>query len=517
MKTQIKFSNEPEQFLPRFTKSGYEFHLNNDVWVLDQNRTINWKLVNDAIDPLVYEGFKLSIARLAEEVSSHHTSNCFGYFKQYLLSPDIYKGGIITSELILALKANLTKETEYKLGTIRALLRCWIDWNYEGLEKNLENTLDRLVLSGNVKGKAVLHHCPYTGPYSLTEQQSLLVWVGNAFQQEILTLEEFGWFYSIYATARRPGQIRALRICDLSTQSNDNRIIYELDIPRAKQRDGQFRQEFRSLQITEDIYLVLKNLTEIIRKKAKAHLKELTESELVQLPIFISFSRFYECKNIYEFKTILNQTPDYFHLSYSEANYMNKVLSRKCEAISERTGDYIHFTHVRCRRTRATNLSRHGITGVQMAYLLDHSDTQQLKVYTAHTGELALRIFDKMNDAMTLLATQFEGRIIKNESEALRASDINSRVFKSSGNQLGNCGGSPACQAGMKACLLCNQFQPLAYAPWDELFLEFVEELEQRKREGASELVLKSYDLQLAHIKAIMDACDKYIQMEPIA
>lgn len=31
---------------------------------------------------------------------------------------------------------------------------------------------------------------------------------------------------------------------------------------------------------------------------------------------------------------------------------MNKVLSRKCEAISERTGDYIHFTHLRCRYGR---------------------------------------------------------------------------------------------------------------------------------------------------------------------
>lgn len=517
MTTQIKFSNGPEQFLLRFTKSGYEFQLTDDVWVLDLNRTINWKLINDDIDPLVYEGFKLSIARLAEEVSSHHTFNCFMYFKQYLMSPDIYQGGIITSSLILALKSKLSKDHEYKLGTIRALLRCWIEWGFKGLEKKLEETLDRLVLSGNVKGKAVLHHCPYTGPYTLTEQQSLLVWAGNAFQKETLTLEEFGWFYSIYATARRPSQIRALRICDLLIQSHDNATVFELDIPRAKQRNGRFRGEFRSLQITEDLYLILKNLTEIVSKKAQEHLTELKEHELAQLPIFINFSRFYECKTLDDFNFILNQTPDYFHWSSAEANYMSQIISRKCEAVSERTGDYIHFTPVRCRRTRATNLSRHGITGVQMAYLLDHSDTQQLKVYTAHTRELALRIFDKMNDAMTLLATQFEGRIITNESEAIRASDINSRVFKPSGNQVGNCGGSPACQAGMKACLLCNQFQPLAYAPWDELFLEFVEELEQRKREGASDLVLKSYDLQLAHIKAIMDACDKYIKQEPIA
>ena len=466
---------------------------------------------------MLYKGFKKTIARLAEEASSHYAYNCFHYFKSNILASDIYQGGIITSELILALKAKLHKDHEYKLGTIRALLRCWIEWGYEGLEEKLEHTLDRLVLRGNVKGMAVLHQCPYSGPYTLTEQQSLLAWIGNAFSEKTITLEEFGWFYSIYATARRPSQIRALRICDLSVNKHGEEIVYELHIPRAKQRNGGFRNEFRSLKITEDIYLVLKNLTEVIREKALLSLKELKESELQQLPIFIDFGRFYECKNITEFKKILNQTPDYFHWSSAQAHEMSRVISRKCKAVSERTGDYIHFTPTRCRRTRATNLSRHGITGVQMAYLLDHSDTQQLQVYTAHTGELALRIFDSMKEAMTLLAMQFEGRVIKNESEALRASDVNSRVFMSTGNQLGNCGGSPSCEAGIKACLLCNQFQPLVYAPWDNLFLEFIEELEQRRREGASELVLKSYDLQLANIKAIMDACDKFIQQEVIA
>lgn len=243
MRAHIKYSNEPEQFVQRFTKAGYTFYLSDDVWVLDQNRTINWKLVNKNIDPLVYNGFKLSIARLAEEVSSHHTFNCFMYFKQYLISSDLYKDGVITAELILALKTNLTKDNEYKLGTIRALLRCWIEWGFQGLEENLANTLDRLVLSGNVKGKSVLHHCLFTGPYSLTEQQSLLVWAGNSFQKDILTLEEFGWFYSIYATARRPSQIRALRLCDLPIKRNEKN--YEINIPRAKQRNGGFREEFR--------------------------------------------------------------------------------------------------------------------------------------------------------------------------------------------------------------------------------------------------------------------------------
>ena len=50
--------------------------------------------------------------------------------------------------------------------------------------------MDKIVLKGNDKGKAVAHHCPHTGPYTLTEQQSLLVWAGNAFTCQLISLEE---------------------------------------------------------------------------------------------------------------------------------------------------------------------------------------------------------------------------------------------------------------------------------------------------------------------------------------
>ena len=48
------------------------------------------------------------------------------------------------------------------------------------------------------------------------------------------------------------------------------------------------------------------------------------------------------------------------------------------------------------------------------------------------------------------------------------------------------------------------------------MFLDLLEEVEQRHKEGASELVIKSYDLQLSRVKAILDACDKRIQMQEI-
>ena len=495
------------------SKSGYESNFQDDVWKLDNSVSIKWSNVGNVSDN-VLKGFKLTIARMAEEVSAKHTQNCWHYFKQYLLDPKLYVGGNISSELILKYKSTLDSENEYKLGTIRSLLRNWIEWKHLGVNSDISDTLDRLVLKGNVKGKAVLHQCPHTGAYTLTEQQSLLIWAGNAFQEKILSLEEFAWFYLIYATARRPSQIRALRICDVTHKVVNNSNIYSINIPRAKQRGGKFRSECRSLTITEDLYLIVVNQIKEVKFFVSSKFPTLDETDIEQLPVFLNRDSLREMI-ISDYKSVITNTPDYLHLSAISVHYMDRQISRKCDAISERTGDYIHFTPVRCRRTRATNLVRNGITGVQLAYLLDHSDTQQLFVYTQHTGELALRIFDKMNDAMELLSAKFEGRLIHSEDQALRGDDPNSRVFQSSNNQVGNCGGSPACNSGLKACLLCSQFQPLLDAPWEDVLLDLMEEIEHKQAMGASDLILQSFNLQLAHVKAIMNACDK-IKLEKV-
>ena len=42
-----------------------------------------------------------------------------------------------------------------------------------------------------------------------------------------------------------------------------------------------------------------------------------------------------------------------------------------------------------------------------------------------------------------------------------------------------------------------------------------MEEIEHKQAIGASDLILKSFNLQLAHVKAIMNACDK-IKLEEV-
>lgn len=172
----------------RRSKEGYEFDLKSASWKIGQSHYVSMQSVPDATDPNVITGMALTLARMAEEVSPSHVNNCFYYFVKYFLKTPHYTGGEVKNTDILNLKASLSKDNEYKLGTIRALLRNWIEWGYPGLHSNLEPILNSLTLRGNVKGKAVLHSCPHTGPFTITEQQILLNWAANAFVNDHLTL-----------------------------------------------------------------------------------------------------------------------------------------------------------------------------------------------------------------------------------------------------------------------------------------------------------------------------------------
>ncbi|TDV89915.1 phage integrase family protein [Halomonas alkaliantarctica] len=507
-KAKIKFpQHEPEV---RISKSGYKFKISDNIWKISPNEYINMSALPASVDYEVISGMVLTLARMAEEVSPSHVKNCSYYFIHYFLETPHYTGGCINGVDILNLKASLSREDEYKLGTIRALFRNWLDWGYPGLHRDLEALLNSLTLRGNVKGKAVLSNCPYAGPFTVTEQQILLNWAANAFATDLLTLREYAWFYLCYGTARRLSQLTSLRIRDLKVKLREGKKEYSIDIPRAKKRgdEGGFRKSFRNLVVTEDLFMILINLAETVKKNALRHISGLNADDLGELPIFVKKRWHLNVNNATSLRKMLREKPQELHLTRFSAVQISSDISKKCDAVSERTGEYIHFTPSRCRRTRATNLVRHGITGVQLAYLLDHEDTQNINVYTSYTPELALRIFAKMNEAMSFLALKFEGRLIAKESEAIRGDDPSSRVHKKGFEHVGNCGGSPTCQSGIKTCVVCVRFQPLLNAPWSELLGEMISELEERHKQGASELVLQSYDLAIAHVSAIMRACE---------
>ena len=146
----VSFVDYEEQPKIYYSKMGYQFNFNEQIWQLDNSIKINWNLINESkISPIVLEGFRNATCRACENYSSHMTNNWFSQFKQLVVNQKFYDGGIITSELILNIRASLDETNEYKLGTIISFLRHWQKWGFAGLASDLELTLSKLVLKGN--------------------------------------------------------------------------------------------------------------------------------------------------------------------------------------------------------------------------------------------------------------------------------------------------------------------------------------------------------------------------------
>jgi len=188
-----------------------------------------------------------------------------------------------------------------------------------------------------------------------------------------------------------------------------------------------------------------------------------------QIPVFLAHDRIKEIRNIEHLVAVLTETPDYLHMTKNASDYVLRDIALKNQARTERTGEFINFTARRFRYTKGTNLARKGIKGIALAYAFDHSDTQQIDVYTEDTDEMSDQIDEIMAPVLAPLAQAFAGMLIDSERDALRANDPDSRVKNDKAHAIGSCGTHAFCAAGYRACYICPNFQPWRDAPHEEV------------------------------------------------
>ena len=487
------------------SKAGYEFDFESDTWLLAGSVSAYLKDSVSA-DEDCQLGFRAALSRYAEEYSADHTKNMSQHFLVYLKNT---KETRLTVKGVSQFKESLRDDEVWRLGAIKGFWLSWIEWGFPGVDKGVEEFLEELTLSGNKKGEAVLKMCPYTGPLTELEQSALLEWSANAFQDGNLALDVYTYFIALMFTGRRDVQIRALRAGDLSSTETKVGIIYELQIPRAKQRGESFRGSFRSVEITEDFYLLLKNLIKESLDRVEQHFGVKVSDVLSrELPVFVAWGRLERQPSVFKLESLLTgKTPDYLHANSTTTNYLLRDFAKKCQAKSERTGDYIHLSSRRFRYTKGANLTRRGISGATLAAALDHSDKQHVGVYAANTPEHAAMIDEIMSDALAPLAQAFAGTLIDSERDALRANDPHSRVKNAHSNSVGSCGTHKFCASGYRACYTCIKFQPWRDAPHHEVLEEILAERERQKEIGVSEHVIQATDRVVLAVKQVIQLC----------
>jgi len=271
-----------------------------------------------------------------------------------------------------------------------------------------------------------------------------------------------------------------------------------------------FREAFRSLSVNEDLYLVLKNQAEASQSYVEKHLgKNLAPEVRGEIPLFLDEARVCELQDIDHLVTCLEKTPDYLHMTLKDSMKVLRDVAVRNTARSERTGEFINFTSRRFRYTKGTNLAKRGITGVVLAMALDHSDTQNIDVYTANTEEMAERIDEIMSPVLAPLAQAFAGKLIASERDALRANDPHSRVRNEKSNIVGNCGTHAFCASGFRACYTCLNFQAWRDAPHEEVLEELLVERKRQEDWGVSPNVIQSTDLLVLAVQQVILMCNQ--------
>ena len=245
----------------KYSRDGYAFDQDSYLWRLNKDVTISFQEEVLSLNSEVLQGFKNTLSRYAEELSAKHTSNMYHRFQKFIRDTKCEE---IDVNSILNWRSQLDDTSEWNLGALRGFLISWHDFGYYGVSKKVVNLLNRMTLKCNLRGLAVSNRCPYTGALTQNEQFAFHSELNRLFLGDKISITEFVYLLFLEATARRPVQLRQLKGQDLIkvTNNESDAVNYYLNIPRAKQRGGGFRKEFKSLAITEDIYLIVLNLIE---------------------------------------------------------------------------------------------------------------------------------------------------------------------------------------------------------------------------------------------------------------
>ena len=398
-------------------------------------------------------------------------------------------------------RARLGRHTEWKLATLRGFLQRWHRQGYPGVSDAVVAYLALLRLKGNEKGTSVLSRDPRRGPFDDQELEAILAAAPQQFERGEIDLTTLFFVLLLAHTGHRPGQLSMLRTGDVQRSVTvDGRQIDVLRIPRAKQRASKPRSKFRNFWLPPDVRRLLEAQRSEVIAALTAQLGELPADVASDLPFFLSPVAARSLCSVGDLREALRS--DLPHLSTAA---LRQRLA-KISVVSVRTGGPLHLTPSRFRYTLGTRAAREGYGAFVIAELLDHSDTQQVEVYTRDHPNFRIKIDAAVGQHLVPLARLFSGTVVDTEARARNGADPAMRVGMRE-QKVGTCGTNGFCGAEVYACYTCMHFQPWRDAPHEKMLTWFLEERRRVLASGASERVVASTDQSILAVRAVMDAC----------
>lgn len=484
------------------TRSGVEFDPRADRWTYrDTTDTVHLDFTGLRATASLVESAKRTFVWYAEQLSPGHLTNMFMRLRHYLSTvSDAGRAGPISeisSTDLLNYRATLTGPTKWYLGALAGLLKKWHSLGYPGVSDDAVALLKQLRLQGNAKGEAVLTHDPVHGPFTDIELEALHYALDQAYVAGNVDREGYLLAYLFMLLGQRPVQYAALKVRDVGVaRAKDGTPVYTLRMPRAKQRDRLSRDEFKDRVVIPQIGELLVQHAEAIRSAFHGQLPDPADA-----PLFPTRRR------------RSNEPEGFaFHRTSQAIIELLPNTLKRLGVTSERTGEPLHITATRFRRTVATRAAIEGHGELIIAELLDHTDTQNVGVYIEARPEIVERIDRAIALHLAPLAQAFAGVLIRDESEATRAGDPSSRIcdprFDPSMKPLASCGKHGFCGfAAPVACYTCANFEPWLDGPHEAVLEHLIGERDRLAARGDMRIA-SIHDRTILAVAEVVRQCE---------
>lgn len=483
------------------TRGGASFDPNAAFWKIREGNgsaSLDFNKITDIIVPEFEVNFKKALIWYAENKSLRHLHNMFklsAHLFKYLFEKNNTPLKEISEIDLLNYRSARSESEDWYLGSLAGFLKKWHALGYTGVTPGAISLLGQLRLKGNKKGVAVLTMDAHDGPFTDIELESIQVALNKAYAIGEISKENYLLAWMFILLGQRPTQYALLKVIDVHAPAlKDGSRIYSVMIPRGKQRQAprlEFKERLLTPQIGEMLYAYAKEVEEFFEGKL---------ADPKQAPLFPSYS------------TSQQPAGMEYHVTAPQLGFKLIRILTKLKVFSERSGQLIHITPTRFRRTLGTRAAREGHGELIIAELLDHNDTQNVGVYVQSTPEIVERIDKAVAMALAPMAQAFAGVIIADEFAASRRADPASRIFdpriEATCQPMGNCGSHGFCGFSAPiACYTCHSFQAWVDGP-HEAVLEHLLADRERKLAIADIHIAKINDRTILAVADVIRQCE---------
>lgn len=195
----------------RKSRDGYVFSLNDQVWKISKDKTVNLSWVS-RLGHVLGNGVIKTLSFYAENHSADYASNMNKRMERFFLLANKVQ---ITSASVISYYSSLDDDHRHHFGFVRAFLKKWHSLGYEGVDDELIELVVSLKSKGNIKGRAVMSMGLDDGPLTDIEMSSILDLTRAGYLKGALSLEEYTLISVLAYSGRRIVQVCALKVKDV--------------------------------------------------------------------------------------------------------------------------------------------------------------------------------------------------------------------------------------------------------------------------------------------------------------